>query len=114
MARLRAFPPYLDAWTDVVRDGIAAGVTSPRVVVERSIDQLERVLALGAGENPAMLPAVDGDDAARERVAGAVRDVVNPALADYLDVLGELLPHATGTVGLRRCPAARSSTPRRS
>lgn len=28
-ARLRAFPAYLDAWADVIRDGIAAGVTSP-------------------------------------------------------------------------------------
>lgn len=104
VARLRAFPPFLDAWTDVVRDGIAAGVTSPRVVVERSIDQLERVLALGASENPAMLPVADGDDAARDRVAGAVRDEVNPALADYLYVLRELLPHATETVGLSALP----------
>lgn len=104
VARLRAFPPYLEAWADVVRDGVATGVTSPRVVVERSIDQLERVLALGASENPAMLPVADGDDAARGRVAGAVRDEVNPALADYLDVLRDLLPHATETVGLSALP----------
>ena len=70
-------PALLDAWTDVVRDGIA-GVTSPRVVVERSIDQLERVLALGAVRTRRCSRSADGDDAAQDRVVEAVRDEVTP------------------------------------
>jgi uncharacterized protein (DUF885 family) len=103
-ARLCAFPAYLDAWADVIQDGIAAGVTSPRVVVARSIDQLERVLALGAREGPAMLPLADGDVEARDRIEGVVADVLNPALAAYLEVLRDLLPRATETVGLSALP----------
>jgi uncharacterized protein (DUF885 family) len=49
-------PAYLDAWADVAREGAAAGVTSPRIVVERSIGQLERMLALDLGESPALIP----------------------------------------------------------
>ena len=103
-ARLRAFPAYLDAWADVIRDGIAAGVTSPRVVVARSIDQLERVLALGPRESPAMLPLAEVGDEARDRVEAVVGEVMNPALAAYLEVLRDLLPRATETVGLSALP----------
>ena len=101
-ARLRAFPAYLDAWAEVARDGIAAGVTSPRVVAERAIAQLERLLALAAEDSPALVPAAD--DAARERIADVVRDVVNPGVRAFLDVLREYLPHATETIGLSALP----------
>jgi uncharacterized protein (DUF885 family) len=101
-ARLRAFPPYLEAWAEVGRDGIAAGVTAPRVVAERSIGQVERLLALAAEDSPAMMPAAD--DAARERIAAAVRDVVNPAYEDFLGALRDYLPHATETLGLSSLP----------
>jgi uncharacterized protein (DUF885 family) len=101
--RLQAFPAHLEAWADVARDAIAAGVTSPRVVTERSIAQLERVLALPIEDSPAMMPV--GDDArARDRVADVLRDVVNPAHEAFLGVLREYLPHATETLGLSALP----------
>jgi len=103
-ARLRAFPAHLDAWTDVARDAVEAGVTSPRVVATRSIDQLERLLALDVAEHPALMPVSADDVAARERVSEAVRDVVNPALRRYLDVLRDAMPRATETVALSALP----------
>jgi uncharacterized protein (DUF885 family) len=103
-ARLRGFPAYLDAWADVARDGIAAGVTSPRVVVERAIEQLERVLALDVAGSPAMMPVPSGDAGAHDRIDEVVRDVVNPALGHYLQVLHEVLPHATESVALSALP----------
>ena len=99
-ARLRAIPAFLEASAEVAREGIAAGVTSPRVVAERSVTQLERLLALGADGSPALAPLGD-DSAARERIAAAVHDEVNPAYARYLEMLREYLPHATETIGLR-------------
>lgn len=101
-ARLRAFPAYLEAWAGVARDGIAAGVTAPRVVTERSIGQVERLLALPVEDSPALMPAVD--DTARERLAAVVRDVVNPAHEVFLGVLRDYLPHATETLGLSSLP----------
>ena len=101
-ARLRAFPAYLEAWAEVGRDGIEAGVTVPRVVAERSIGQVERFLALPVADSPAMMPAVDDD--ARDRIAVIVRDAVNPAYEAFLDALRDYLPHATETLGLSSLP----------
>jgi uncharacterized protein (DUF885 family) len=103
-ARLRAFPRYADAWADVAREAVATGVTAPRVVVERSIGQLERILAIAPEDSPAMLPVGD-DAAARERVATAVREAVLPAHRTLLDVLRDAyLPAATETIGLSALP----------
>jgi uncharacterized protein (DUF885 family) len=101
-ARLRAFPAHLEAWAEVGRDGIAAGVTTSRVVAERSIAQVERLLALRAEESPALMPATD--DAARDRIVAIVRDVVNPAHEVFLGVLRDYLPHATESLGLSSLP----------
>ena len=53
-ARLRAFGPYLDAYSEVAREGVASGVTSPALVVDRSMAQIERILALDAEDSPAL------------------------------------------------------------
>ena len=102
-ARLRAIPAYLEAVADVARDGIAAGVTSPRVVAERALAQVERLLALPADASPA-LAALDQDADTRTRFAAVVGEVVNPAYERYLDVLRAYLPHATETIGLSALP----------
>lgn len=102
-ARLRAIPAYLDASAEVARDGVAAGVTSPRVVAERALTQLERLLDLGADGSPALAPLGE-DAAARTRVASVVRDEVNPAYAGFLETLRDYLPHATETIGLAEVP----------
>lgn len=101
-ARLRALPAYFDAWGDVAREGVASGITSPRVVAERAEAQIERLLALAPEESPAVVP-VDGD-VGKERIANVVRDVVNPALERFRQTLVEYLPHATETIGLSAIP----------
>ncbi|MGZ4131167.1 MAG: DUF885 domain-containing protein [Actinomycetota bacterium] len=101
--RLHGFQAYLQAWADVAREGVAAGVTSPRIVVERAIGQLERLLALPPEDSPAVAPAGD-DVAARERIAAVVRNVVNPAFQRYLGTIREYLPHATESIGLSQLP----------
>ena len=98
-ARLRAFGPYLDAYAEVAREGVASGVTSPALVVDRSMAQIERILALDAEHSPALAAAPD-DPVAQERILEAVREVVNPAYAGFLEVLREYRPHATESVGL--------------
>jgi len=102
-ARLRAFPGHFDAWTQVLHDAVASEVTSPRVVAERGVAQLDRLLAIPAESSPAMAP-VGEDPAARERIATAIREAVNPSLARYRDELREALPHATETIGLSALP----------
>ncbi len=95
-ARLRAIPAYLDAWGDVAREGIADGVTSPRLVTERAVAQLERLLSLAPEDSPATRAARARTPPRTERIAGVVRDIVNPAFARYRDTLREYLPHCHG------------------
>jgi len=103
-ARLRAFPVYADAWAEVAREAVATGVTAPRVVAERSIGQLERILAIAPEDSPAMLPVSDEPEA-RERIAAAVREAVLPAHRTILDALRDTyLPAATETIGLSALP----------
>lgn len=104
VARISATPPYYDAMIDVMRDGVDAGVTSPRVVVERAIAQVERLLATPLEDSPALAPLTEDDTAGRERVVAALRDAFMPALSRYLDELREYLPSATETLGLYALP----------
>ncbi|HYG72271.1 MAG TPA: DUF885 domain-containing protein, partial [Actinomycetota bacterium] len=86
-----------------MRDGVAAGVTAPRIVVERAVAQVERLLATPAEDAPSVMPAGE-DAAARERIAGVTRDALYPALERYLAALREYLPAATETLGLSSLP----------
>jgi uncharacterized protein (DUF885 family) len=102
-ARLRAIPAYLDAIAAIADEGVRTGVTSPRLVAERSIAQVERLLATAPEHSPALMRL--GDDAtAKERIAAVVRDAVAPAYERYLSVLRDYLPHATETIGLSALP----------
>jgi uncharacterized protein (DUF885 family) len=102
LTRLAAFPDYLDGAAGVAADGIASGVTSPRVVAERAVGQVERILALGADGSPAIAPLSDPRD--KDRVVEMVRETVNPAYERFLAVLRDYLPHATETIGVSALP----------
>ena len=103
LARLRGVPAFLSAVAEVAADGVRAGVTSPRVVAERALAQVDRLLALPLEQSPATFPVKD-DAAARERVIDAVREHVNPAYERYRAAIADYLPHATETIGLSELP----------
>jgi len=92
--RLRAFPRYLEACAEIAREGLATGVVSPRIVVERAVAQLERMVAMPAEEAPPLAAVAEDDAAARDRIAGAWSDAMAPAFARFLYVLRDYLPHA--------------------
>jgi uncharacterized protein (DUF885 family) len=102
--RLRGIPAYLDAIGDIMRAGVAAGQVAPRVVVERTVDMIERLLAAGVDGSPALRPVPEADADGRDRVAEAIREAVLPAHQRYLDSLLAYLPHATETIGLSALP----------
>ena len=87
LARLRAYPAYMAANTDILRESMATGLTAPRIVAERTVQQLERLLAIPIEEAvvPAMAKVASDED--RERVREVVRDEVYPADAAFLEVL---------------------------
>src|SRR4029077_5483003 len=100
--RLRAFPTYFATCVDLLREGVAAGVTAPRVVVERTLAQVDRLLELPPTESPVTV-GLEGD--ARDTIAEAVADAVNPSIASFRDELtGSYLAAATETIGISALP----------
>lgn len=104
VARLSAAPTFYDAILDVMRDGVAAGITAPRVVVERAVAQVERLIATPLEDSPGLIPIPEEDGAGRERVIEALRADFMPSLDRYLEALRGYLPSATETIGLFALP----------
>jgi uncharacterized protein (DUF885 family) len=104
LARLDATPEYYRAVSDVAMEGVATGFTAPRVVVERTTTQVERLLHGPIETSPALTPVPQADVVGRERVLSAMRETVMPALEGYLGTLREYLPHATESFGLGALP----------
>ena len=95
IARLHAYPAFMAANADILREALGSGLTAPTIVTERVIAQLERMLAIPV--DAAIVPgSVQGaSDADRERIRGVVRDVVYPADAAFLDTLRGEYRHAS-------------------
>jgi uncharacterized protein (DUF885 family) len=104
LQRLHALPAYFAGWAEVLREGIDANQTSPRLIVDRTIGQFERLLEMDPADSPGMTPVAGSDDADKLRVFELLRDVVWPAHASYLDELRAYRPHATETLGLHALP----------
>ncbi len=87
IARLHDYPRYMAANADILMDGMGSGLTAPRIVTERTIAQIERMLAIPADE--AIIPSMVkvSSDADREKIREIVRDVVYPADAAFLATL---------------------------
>jgi uncharacterized protein (DUF885 family) len=93
--RLRAYPAFMAANADILREGLESGLTAPSIVTERTIAQIERMLAIPIDE--AIIPgSVQGaSDADRERIRDIVRDEVYPADAAFLETLRGEYRHAS-------------------
>jgi len=105
IARLHAYPAFMAANAELLRDGQASGLTAPRIVAERTIAQIERMLEVPI--ESAIVPSMVqvASDADRERVRDVVRDVVYPADLGFLDVLrGEYLAATRTDPGLWSAP----------
>jgi uncharacterized protein (DUF885 family) len=86
-ARLRAYEGYMATNRDLLREGMASGLTAPRIVTERTIAQLERLLETPADQSVITTAAKVASADDRERIARLVRDVVMPADRAFLDAL---------------------------
>jgi uncharacterized protein (DUF885 family) len=105
LARLRAYPAYMEANAGILREGLADGLTAPRIVAERTIAQIERLLAVPLEQAVIPSMATVASDADRERIREVVRDYVYPADAKFLTVLrDEYLPATRTDPGLWSAP----------
>ena len=87
IARLESYRDFMAANADILREGLDTGLVAPRIVAERTIAQLDRLMAIPLSE--AIVPALAqvASEADRERVRQVARDVLYPADQAFLDVL---------------------------
>lgn len=86
-SRLAAYPAFMSAMEELMREAAARRMTQPRVIAERTIGQVERLLALGPEGSPVVTAAAVTSDADRAVILEAVRRHVLPAEARYLETL---------------------------
>ncbi len=116
LARVTAFPDYLDTCLTRLRTGAVEGRTPVRTLVETAVEQLDRLLA-AEGPSPFLQPFVGQESQTwfgetRARVVARIGMALEPALARYRDALrDELLPTARGDdrVGLGSVPGGAAS-----
>jgi len=99
VARYRQVGRLLDQAADRFRSGLGAGRTPARVVIGRSLNQVDGYLASDLGDDPFLAiggpEGWDGEPAWREALADAIRESIRPGFERYRDVLAnELLPMA--------------------
>src|SRR4029077_11012574 len=87
LARLHAYPAFMAANTEILREALASGLTAPRIVAERTIAQIERLLEvpIESAVIPSMVTVANEGD--RERVREVVREHVYPADLAFLEAL---------------------------
>jgi uncharacterized protein (DUF885 family) len=87
LARLADYPRYMAANSEIVREGLAAGVTAASIVTERVISQLERLLAIPDESSPVVSVMQLPTPADRDRLVEALRKYVRPADEGFLGTL---------------------------
>ena len=96
-ARLHAYPAYMAAHVELIREALATGMTAPRIVAERTIAQMERMAATPAEQSPVPMILAKLAKADRERITKIIRDETMPADAAYLEALKGAYLAATRT-----------------
>jgi uncharacterized protein (DUF885 family) len=104
LSRLRAVPAYLNAVGDVATGAADAGQVFPRLVVDRTIATVERLLSSDPKDSPAMSNIAEEATDLRDQAAAVLSDDVWPAYQAYLDVLRSYREKATETIGLCDLP----------
>lgn len=107
--RLVAFAQQVNDVIDLMNEGIAKGVTRPKITIEQALPQIEAMIVADVEESvlyaPAKkLPESEWREKARERMKGATRVAMKALekLRDYLK--NDYLPKCRETVGYHDLP----------
>jgi uncharacterized protein (DUF885 family) len=105
LARLAAYRTYMAANAQILRDGLASGLTAPRIVAERTVAQLERLLEVPPEQSVVASMAKVASDSDRDQVRDAVRDHVYPGDREFLETLkGDYMAATREEPGLWSAP----------
>jgi uncharacterized protein (DUF885 family) len=87
MARIADYPRFMAANAEVVREGLAGGLTAARIVTDRVIGQLERLLAMPDEQSPIATALKVPSPADRDRLVEAIGKYVRPGDLVFLEAL---------------------------
>jgi uncharacterized protein (DUF885 family) len=106
LSRARALPRYIDTEIANLREGLAQGYSSPKVIVRNVMGQFDGILATPVDKSPFYSPAQrDSTPAFRTALAGIITAELNPALRRYREFLErEYLPKARDALGVSNNP----------
>jgi len=105
LARLRAYPKFIDQEIANLRDGLKDKYSSPRGNVDRVIAQIDALKSGNAADSPlATFAQSSQDEAFRREVTEIVGKQINPALGRYRTFLGEYQGVARTDVGVSALP----------
>ncbi len=109
LKRVPDFVRMVDGSIARMKQGIAAGIVQPKLVMDNVVEQLDAMLAEGVegssfyrpvAKFPAEIPAAD-QGRLRAAYAATIRDDIRPALTRLRDFIKtDYLPHARTSVGL--------------
>ena len=105
MARLADYPRFMAANVELVREGLASGLTAARIVTERVISQMERLLAIPDEQSPIVTVLKLPKPSDRDRVVEAIGKYVRPADRGFLEAfLGKYREASREEPGLCSAP----------
>jgi uncharacterized protein (DUF885 family) len=87
LARLDDYPRFMAANAELTREGLVSGLTAARIITERVIGQLERLLAVPDEESPIAMAVTPPTPSDRDRLVAAIRKSVRPADQAFLEAL---------------------------
>ncbi|MDQ3870898.1 MAG: DUF885 domain-containing protein, partial [Chloroflexota bacterium] len=104
LARLAAFPAYVEAHLGNISDGIAARRTAAKPVVARVIEQTRRILDTPVGETALMTALAGLTEERRPRLRETLERHVYPATRRWLEGLEAYAPDARAEDGIWSIP----------
>jgi uncharacterized protein (DUF885 family) len=113
LRRLQGFVVFLDRSIERMKQGLASGVTNPKLTMQLSADQFDALIKEGVEGSEFYKPITKFPDsisaADRKRLTEAyaafIRDQLFPALIRERDFIrNDYLPHARDTIGLAQMP----------
>ncbi len=104
LTRYGRYPELVEQYVGTLAEGVGDGRTAAAVPVRRAIEQIERLLAMPAGESPATT-MVQCSDEDRQRVAAVVEEHIYAGLRRLHAYLSdEYEPHARQQPGISATP----------
>ena len=104
LERLRGYPGFIAAHEANLEEGVAERRTAARAVVERTLDQVRRLVDTPVDESPLMVALTGLDEDQRAALRTELERSVSPALGSFLCALERYAPHARAGDGLWALP----------